>query len=101
VITLDLKAAAALLRLHPDTLRDGAAKGKFPGAKPGKCWVFIEADLLAFLRGEYVKEKPCRSTSSRAVKSGGQTSAMPVAGYVAQLEQRIAAKRKSATTRSR
>lgn len=34
--TLDLHEAAALLKLHPDTLQRRAKAGEIPGAKPGK-----------------------------------------------------------------
>lgn len=44
--TLGLEEAAQLVRVHPVTLRNLAAAGKAPGAKPGKEWVFIKADLL-------------------------------------------------------
>jgi len=51
--TLDLKQAAAFLRMHPEEVRRRARIGLLPGAKPGKSWVFIEDDLAAWLRGQY------------------------------------------------
>ena len=51
--TLDLKQAAELVKLHPVTLQARAKSGEIPVAKPGKCWVFIEADLLDWLRSHY------------------------------------------------
>ena len=51
--TLDLHEAAALLKLHPDTLQRRAKAGEIPGAKPGKAWVFLDEDLIAWLRGQY------------------------------------------------
>ena len=35
--TLDLKAAAAFLHIHPVTLQEKARAGEIPGAKIGKC----------------------------------------------------------------
>ena len=99
--TLGLKPAALLCKMHPNTLRELAVAGKAPGAKPARAWVFVEEDLLAFLRGQYKSETPCRSTKGRAARSGGQTSAMLANGYVNLLERQIAAKRKSARTSSR
>ena len=51
--TIDLIEAAAFLRLHPHTLEAKARAGVIPGAKPGKCWVFIDVDLADWLRGQY------------------------------------------------
>ncbi|MDZ4141208.1 MAG: helix-turn-helix domain-containing protein [Methylotenera sp.] len=54
MITLNLKQAAALLGMHPVTLSQKASAGIVPAAKPAKCWVFIQQDLLDYLRGLYV-----------------------------------------------
>jgi len=55
--TLDLREAAELLKMHPQTVRRLAIKGIIPSAKPGKCWVFIEADLVAWLRSRYCQPR--------------------------------------------
>ena len=44
--TLDLQEAARCLRIHPEELRQRAKKGAIPGAKVGRCWVFVEDDLV-------------------------------------------------------
>lgn len=51
--TLNLEQAAELLKLHPQTVLQRARSGVIPGAKPGKCWVFIEEDLIQWLRTLY------------------------------------------------
>ncbi|WP_082769112.1 MULTISPECIES: helix-turn-helix domain-containing protein [Methylomonas] len=51
--TLNLQDAAELLMIHPTTLLVKAKAGEIPGAKPGKCWVFIDVDLLDWLRSQY------------------------------------------------
>lgn len=53
--TLSLKEAALFLKMTPEGLRKKAIAGKIPGAKPGKCWVFIEDDLAEYLRSRYSK----------------------------------------------
>jgi len=53
MITLNLKEAAAFLRLHPEELRRKAKAGIIPGAKAGRCWVFIDLDLAEYLRSMY------------------------------------------------
>lgn len=50
---LDLRAAAALLHMHPNTLRSYAIAGLVPGAKIGRFWRFLECDLVAALRRRY------------------------------------------------
>ena len=100
-LTLRLRPAAQLLGLNPSTLRARAASGDIPGAKPGRSWVFIEADLLSYMRGQYVEKVPCRSTNVKGPKSGGSTSAMPGSGYVGRLEQLIEQRRKKSITTSK
>ena len=51
--TLDLKEAAAFLKMHPVTLQGKAKVGEIPGAKPGKSWVFIDEDLANYIRTQY------------------------------------------------
>jgi excisionase family DNA binding protein len=51
--TLTLEQAATLLKLHPQTLLQLARAGDIPAAKPGKCWVFIQQDLIEWLRSKY------------------------------------------------
>ncbi|XYJ11993.1 helix-turn-helix domain-containing protein [Telluria sp. B2] len=81
--TLDLKQAAAFLRMHPEEVRRRAKLGLLPGAKPGKSWVFIEDDLAAWLRGQYLPAAPLPSKigkeqatwqSTSAARLGGSTS---------------------------
>jgi hypothetical protein len=82
--TLDLNAAAALLCIHPVTLRDKARRGEIPGAKIGKSWVFVELDLIEHIRAQYPlrvmqgdrQEKVlCHSTNAKTRPSGGSRSA--------------------------
>lgn len=55
--TLDLNEAAAFVHLHPHTLEAKARAGAVPGAKPGKCWVFLDVDLADWLRAQYRSNK--------------------------------------------
>ncbi|HSC44086.1 MAG TPA: helix-turn-helix domain-containing protein, partial [Candidatus Binatia bacterium] len=51
--TLDLEAAAAFLHMSPAVLGEKARAGRIRAAKPGKRWVFLEDDLVAYLRSLY------------------------------------------------
>ena len=48
--TLNLHEAAAFLHMHPEEVRKRAKRGLIPGAKAGRCWVFLETDLAEFVR---------------------------------------------------
>lgn len=58
VKTIGLEEAAALLKLHPQTIRRKSREGTLPGYKSGHDWIFIEEDLIAWLRSTRQPEKP-------------------------------------------
>jgi excisionase family DNA binding protein len=73
--TLDLDQAAKLLHLHPDTVQQRAKAGEIPAAKPGKCWVFVEEDLIDWLRSQYFSNRRTKEKCSTNVeKLGGLIS---------------------------
>ena len=55
---LALKQAATFLRMHSEEVRRRAKLGLVPNVKTGKSWVFIEKDLSAWLRGQYLPAAP-------------------------------------------
>ena len=55
--TLNLTEAAIFLRMHPEEVRRRAKLGQLPGAKPGKSWVFLENDLVEYVRSLYAKPR--------------------------------------------
>jgi hypothetical protein len=82
---LDVEEAACFLHMHPVTLLEKARSGEIPGAKPGKCWVFLEADLAAYLRslypqqwralqGDSMEVSQCHSSNARTRHIGGSNS---------------------------
>ena len=81
--TLTLQEAADLLKLHPVTVAQRAADGRLPAAKVGRRWVFVEDDLIGFLRAHYKRRalqgdsseiSDCHSTSARTHRIGGSSS---------------------------
>jgi excisionase family DNA binding protein len=50
---VNLAEAAALLKVHPNTVRARVREGRMPGAKVGRDWRFLEADLVAWMRLQY------------------------------------------------
>src|SRR3984893_16921178 len=93
--TLSLTEAAALLRMHPEEVRRRAKCGAIPGAKPGRCWVFIEDDLAEYVRSFYAtprqalqvtlrKEMECHFAN--AAVSGGTASLLRTVSEYATLQ---------------
>src|SRR5690348_11005503 len=63
-----------------------ARAGTVPGTKVGRRWVFIEADLLAFIR-EKIKERACRSIANLRAPTGGSDSQSAASKLDARLRQ--------------
>jgi excisionase family DNA binding protein len=105
---LTLRGAAALLELHPNTVRAQVRRGIIPGARIGRRWRFLEADLVAWIRAAYPeaarvqlsaleKEAIWHSTDVQAsITSNSQ--ARTEASLDALLEPRTAGRRRSITT---
>lgn len=93
--TLDLTEAAAFVHLHPHTLEAKARAGEVPGAKPGKCWVFIDDDLVQWLRGMY-RGATCHSTSVEA--SGGAHGSSTASAFEKRLPPTTGKPRRNTTT---
>ncbi|MFU7598119.1 helix-turn-helix domain-containing protein [Legionella pneumophila] len=53
--TLNILEAAKLLGAHKETIRRMAAGGQIPGVKIGRSWIFIEQDLVMYMRSKYSK----------------------------------------------
>ena len=51
--TLNIQQAAKLLHMSPGALREKAKAGLVKAAKPGKRWVFLETDLVDYLKALY------------------------------------------------
>lgn len=91
--TLDLEGAAKYLHCHEDTVRELAASGRLPGAKVGRAWVFVDVDLIEWLRAQYTA---CRSTKS--VQSGTTTSPLTENGIGNPLVKRTSVGHRKYTT---
>lgn len=74
--TLDLPAAAALLHQHEHTVEAWARAGKVPAHRVGRRYVFITAELLAWIAAQpATRDAACRSTDAPAAATGGSSSA--------------------------
>ncbi|WP_036307013.1 helix-turn-helix domain-containing protein [Methyloglobulus morosus] len=106
--TLTLEQAAGILRMHKVTVRNKARAGELPAAKVGKRWLFLEVDLMNWLRLQYsplalqgdktTEIKLCHSTNVKTVPSGGLRSASTDDEYRKALGLRIDKPPKNTTT---
>ncbi|MHB1678735.1 MAG: helix-turn-helix domain-containing protein [Sulfuriferula sp.] len=83
--TLNLEQAAELLMASPDTVRDLIRSDGLPATKVGRAWVFVDVDLIDWLRSRYPftkkESKECPSTSVRARPAGGANSSSMDGSY--------------------
>jgi excisionase family DNA binding protein len=106
--TFNLKEAAAFLKMHAETLRKRVKAGKFPAAKFGKSYVFLEEDLAAAVRCKYSLTSISVITQQKGIslwpflgadKSGGLTSRYTAESELDNLlKQRTRRSRNNATT---
>jgi len=64
--TLTVEGAATLLHMHPDSVRRKAANYELPHAKIGGKLIFIESDIIMWLRSQYREQEKCHSSSVMA-----------------------------------
>jgi hypothetical protein len=97
--TFNLVEAAEFVKMHPQTLEAKARAGEAPGAKMGKCWVFIDEDLAGWIRSRYSDgEKQCRSAKVREVVSGSANGRSAAKQLESLLAQRINSPRRNTKT---
>lgn len=58
---LTIDEASDYLRVHPETCRRLASKGRIPCGKVGRAYVFVKSDLLEYIRAQY--NEPTRRSS--------------------------------------
>jgi Helix-turn-helix domain len=63
--TLALNEAAAFLHMHPEEVRTRAQRGLIPRAKTGRRWIFLEIDLVEFVRSLYLVRRQALQVTSR------------------------------------
>lgn len=100
---LTIIEAAKLLKVHPVTLRAKASRGEIPAAKPSHKWLFVDVDLIEYIRSQYKpkleqKDGQCHSTNVKTQMPGGLKSSKTEESYAAALGLQIKPKLKNITT---
>lgn len=62
--TLNLEETARFLKVHIETVGRLAKTGQLPGAKIGRSWVFLEEDLIEYLREQIQAQQTMRVEKS-------------------------------------
>ncbi len=62
--TLNLEETARFLKVHTETVSRLAKTGQLPGAKIGRAWVFLEEDLIEYLREQIQAQQTMRVEQS-------------------------------------
>lgn len=103
---LTLSDVAAMLQVHPNTVRKLVKTGVIPAAKINKAWMFVGDDVVQAIRKQYssIAQSPRSGVEIEVCPS---TSAAQLGGFVSQprteksldalLERKTSAKRKSST----
>ena len=63
--TFNIEEAANFLGAHKETVRRLVAMGKMPGVKVGRGWIFIEQDLVIYMRSKYARGVTLQDTVHR------------------------------------
>lgn len=67
--TYDVNEAADFLKVDRSTAMNLAVDGTLPGAKVGRAWVFIEDELVNYLRDVTRKQTQERRAQAEALKT--------------------------------
>lgn len=70
--TLNIKECAEFFKINLITAYEMAARGELPGAKIGRAWVFLEDDLVEYLRREVRRQQQERQSRSGREDSSPQ-----------------------------
>ena len=75
--TYDINEAADFLKVDRSTALDLANLGTLPGAKVGRAWVFMEDELVAYLRDVTRKQTQVRRANAEACQVMDQAQHEP------------------------
>ncbi len=75
--TYDINEAADFLKIDRSTALELAHIGTLPGAKVGRSWVFMEDELVAYLRDVTRKQTQARRANAEAAQVIGRAQQEP------------------------
>lgn len=90
--TLNIEEAAKFLGAHRETIRRMAASGELPGVKIGRGWVFIEQDIVMYMRNKYSSRDASQGAYVRSNKEWHSTKEMEFGGLISGTKEKEYAK---------
>lgn len=72
--TYNLQETANFLKVHAETVSRLAKTGQLPGAKIGRAWVFLEDDLITYLREQIQSQVSEREVKSEVLATTDSTN---------------------------
>ena len=78
--TYDINEVADFLKVDRSTALDLANLGALPGAKVGRAWVFMEDELVGYLRDVTRKQTQVRRANAEAIQVMDQAQQEPKPG---------------------
>lgn len=66
--TLNVAEAAAMLHVHEETVKSEIRAGAIPASKPGRSYVILRDDLLAYLRN--LRDQQMKARTGLPVRRG-------------------------------
>lgn len=92
--TLEIEGAAKLLHCSTDRVLTLIAKEGLPAAPDiGKGWLFVDVDLIEWVRSRYANKDKWQSTREKARRTSGSSSTSVVSRYAKALAQPTARQR--------
>ena len=83
---LNLREAAALMRMHTNTVRTLVLQGKLPASKVGRGWRFLSSDLIEVIRDGYRRDGCAREIPAAFQGGRGAFDVRPAAAEAAERE---------------
>jgi excisionase family DNA binding protein len=63
--SFDVSSCADFLNVHANTILTLAASGELPGAKIGRSWVFLEDDVVGYVRKTIAAQADQRAANEK------------------------------------
>lgn len=86
--TLNILEAAAFLGAHKETVRRMAASGDIPGVKIGRGWLFLEQDLVMYIRSKYANGVTSQGAVYRSNNKWRFTKEIQLGGLVSPIKEK-------------
>ncbi|MDI1351593.1 MAG: helix-turn-helix domain-containing protein [bacterium] len=90
--TFDIHEAARFLGAHTETIRRLAFRGEIPGVKIGRKWIFIEQDLVMYIRNKYSICDASQGVNMRSIELWHSTNEMASGGLTSSIRESVYAK---------